>query len=119
MLVPPADYAPHEADALRSRLAREPRIAVLLRSTICPYGAAFRQAFFEVSAAQGVAATDLLVEERDHAQWDAWGMRISPTVLLFEEGREGARLEGRPLLGLTRQRYARWLSSTASPARAR
>jgi hypothetical protein len=117
--VPPAEFAPHEADRLRARLEREGRILVLLRSTVCPYGAAFRPAFFELAAARGIRATDLLVGERDDAQWSAWAMRISPTVMLVEEGRETARLEGKLLLGITRQRYARWLSSTASPAPAR
>jgi hypothetical protein len=108
-LVPPADFAPHEADRLRERLAKRDPVLVLLRSTICPYGAAFRPAFFELAKARGLAATDLLVEEREPAQWDAWGMRISPTVLRFEGGREVARLEGKPLLGLTRRAFAKWL----------
>lgn len=109
MVVPAAQYAPHEAAALRERLRMEERIVVLLRSTVCPYGAAFRPVFFELAAARGLAATDLLVEEREPAQWDAWGMRISPTVLRFEAGREVARLEGRLLLGITRKQFARWL----------
>lgn len=111
-LVPPAEFAPHEADQLRARLAKGDATLVLLRSTICPYGAAFRQAFFEIAKARGLAATDLLVVEGDAAQWDAWGMRISPTVLRYQGGREVARLEGKPLLGLTRKAFQRWLSGT-------
>src|SRR5581483_455780 len=108
-LIPPAAFAPHEADELRARLVAGKIEIVLLRSTVCPYGAAFRRAFFEIAEGRGLAATDLLVEEQDAAQWDAWGMRISPTVLRFEGGREAARLEGKPLLGLTRRAFARWL----------
>lgn len=111
--VPPATFGLGEAHALRARLANEPRMLVLLRSDICPYGAAFRPAFFELAKKHGFDAVDHLVSEVDAAQWDAFGMRVSPTVLLVERGREAARLEGILLLGLTRQKYAKWLKGLA------
>lgn len=85
---------------------------VLYRGLRCPYGLAFRAVFAEHGAQHpDVPHSERVLDERDDAAWSAPAIRVSPTVVRLAGGREQARLEGKTLVGITRQRFRKWLDA--------
>jgi thioredoxin 1 len=79
------------------------KTAVLFHATWCPYCREFRPVFEDLTAgANGTVPVEAVLDDEESPLWAAYGIDIVPTVILFHDGRPGARAEGRPGVGLTR-----------------
>lgn len=91
------------------------RAVVLFTADWCGYCARFAPAFERAAAASRVplVAADISDDEAD-PRWERYGIEVVPTVLLFEDGRPAARLDGELGRGLAPERLAAFLREHAA-----
>lgn len=80
-----------EASFDRDVLARPGRIAALFWADWCPYARRFRPHFEAADLRMDKAVVDVGDEG---PLWDRYRIPVVPTVLVFADGREVARLDG-------------------------
>ncbi|MCA1814722.1 MAG: thioredoxin family protein [Halobacteriales archaeon] len=80
------------ADGFDERLRTLGRVAVLFTADWCPHCRRFEPEF---AAAQGLplARADISDEEGD-ARWEQFGIQVVPTIIVFDDGKPVARLDG-------------------------
>lgn len=90
------------SDAFAGRELRRPgRWAVAFLAEWCPFCRAFGPAFAELNG--GTAPAHLAVGDvtsEESPLWDTFALEVVPTVLVFEDGGEVARFDGRSGEGL-------------------
>ena len=114
----PTSFAAEDAAPFQAFLDSHPHVLALFAGTRCPYSATLRPHFEGAAARETPAGRAFAVralDETKDAGWDERGVRVTPTVVAYAWGSEVARLEGRLLLGITRQALGRWLR-TLPPA---
>lgn len=107
-------FALRDDAGFRAFLARTPRSVVLFRGVGCVYSTTFERVFHEESVPDGWVPAIREVEEAGRGPaGDAYGLDVTPTVAAFTREAEAGRLPGKLLLGITRQRYRKWLRTLA------
>jgi thioredoxin-like negative regulator of GroEL len=93
------------ADFPKGRLARPGRWVVVFSADWCPYCHRFLPGFRESGA--GLEATLAVADMTDEGSplWDGFSIEVVPTVMVFEDGRATARLEGVLGDGLSQGHY--------------
>lgn len=104
-----ATFRVEDGEGFQRWLESQERAVVHFRGMTCPFAQAFHPVFeSRAESAPAPCATrqlDLDVDE----QWDAHGIEITPTVVLYEKGREARRLEATPHVGLSAEQLDAWL----------
>jgi thioredoxin-like negative regulator of GroEL len=78
------------------RVAQQGKVVVAFLAEWCPFCAQFEGAY-QAAAAQRpgtpFAIADISDDDTD-PRWDAYGIRVVPTVIVFLDGRPTARIDG-------------------------
>lgn len=81
----------------------------------CPYARRFVPRFAgRKSAIAGTFALADITDLKDPL-WDTFRIRVTPSIVVFRDGVEVARLDGRRFLGITDGAYARFEQAFAPP----
>ena len=89
--------------SLKEHLPQGKETVVLFVLSTCPFCKSFRPRF-EAFAARGAATREhltVVLDDFGNPLWDAHGIDVVPTVIVFEGGAAKARRDGRPGVGLT------------------
>ncbi|MEI6633510.1 MAG: thioredoxin domain-containing protein [Chlamydiota bacterium] len=89
--------------SLKEHLSRGKETVVLFVFSTCPFCKAFRPRF-EAFAARGAAAREhltVVLDDFGNPLWDAYGIDVVPTVIVFAGDAVKARRDGRAGVGLT------------------
>jgi thioredoxin 1 len=87
-------------DDLTAFVKTRPEVYVLFYASWCPHSRAFLPIFQKVSDENPTRCAKAVVDD-DEGLWNKYGIRVVPTVLLFEQGTQTRRLDGTPGWGLT------------------
>jgi thioredoxin-like negative regulator of GroEL len=81
----------------------------------CPYARRFVPKFADRRGA--IAGTFALADITDLKDplWDTFRIRVTPSVVVFQDGVEVARLDGRRFLGITDAAFARFGAAIGPP----
>lgn len=109
--VPVHVFRVEEARAFEAFLREHPRALVHFHGTECPFAKRFRPVFEAASAAAPLVVRELDLTQ--DAEWDEHGIEVTPTVVLFEGGREKTRLEAKRGVGLAPDTFRAWLAGVA------
>lgn len=91
-------------------LARVRRVVVLAYGVGCPYSSRFEPEFRETPAPFGWATAIREVEEGGRGPVaEGLAVEVTPTVLAFQQGKPVDRLDGKLLIGITRNAYREWV----------
>lgn len=106
-----ARYSLDDEAGFQAFLQREPCVVVLFRGRQCPYSARLEGPFEE--AARGDEGWSFAIRQcRSGDAGDVnqrYGIRVTPTLVAFQDGKEVARLEAKMLVGITKQRMQDWI----------
>lgn len=106
-----ARYGLDEEAAFQAHVRREPCTVVLFRGRQCPYSASLEQEF--QAMAESDEAWSFAVRECHSGDAGEVNRRyaidVTPTIVVYDRGREKRRLEARPAVGLPRHRVKTWL----------
>ncbi len=97
-MMEPARGLDFEAEVLR---AEEPVLA-LFHARWCPFCTDFLPLFRAAQDAD-VRLAEVDISDESDPLWDAYGIEIVPTLLLFHAGEVAARADGMYLRGLSRE----------------
>jgi len=104
MRLDPTDAYLREAD----------RLLVLYHASWCAASQAARRLFDELDAESALPFTIVDLSDREEPRWDAWRVRIVPTLAYLEKGEELERLEAERRRGLARADVERFVSYVES-----
>lgn len=74
-------------------------VIALFHATWCPFCQAFLPTFRRFDP-DGVRTVEVDVSDDDSPFWDAFGIEVVPTLILFHKGKVVARADGRFVRGL-------------------
>lgn len=86
------------------------RTAVLFHATWCPHCCRYLPVFADEMRGDPRAAVEAVLDDDDNPLWAQYDIDVVPTVLLFEDGRVTARLDGRLGEGLAAGELSRALA---------
>jgi hypothetical protein len=96
------------------RLERPGTYVVCFGAAWCPVTRRFVPKF--VARKDSVGATLAIADITDNSSplWDRFRIRITPTIVVFRDGAEASRLDGRRLIGITEARWTELATSMRS-----
>jgi thioredoxin 1 len=74
---------------------------VLFHATWCPYCRTFRPEFEQATENGKFAVVEAVLDDYDNPLWATFDIDIVPTVIFFDGGKPGRRLDGVPGFGLS------------------
>ncbi|MFQ5837687.1 MAG: thioredoxin family protein [Thermoplasmata archaeon] len=80
-------------------LKAENPVVALFHASWCSFCRAYLPDF-RGSKANGVKLVEVDISSESSPFWDAYGIEITPTLILFHEGKVAGRADGRSLRGL-------------------
>ena len=97
-----------DADVLAGRIAKG-SWAVLFTASWCPQCRAFSPHFPKYEGKSRHSLAKITVEDDDNPAWDHFSVTSIPTVVLFENGKETARVEPEGPVGISAERMRKLL----------
>ncbi|MFA5858504.1 MAG: thioredoxin family protein [Elusimicrobiota bacterium] len=79
--------------------------AIFFSLSYCPYCNMFRPVFQEYADNFGdtYEFVEVILDDDACPLWDEYGIKVTPTVLIFKNGKVSKRADGRPGYGLDRK----------------
>jgi thioredoxin-like negative regulator of GroEL len=90
---------------VQARIQSTPRLLVLFEADWCGYSAMFRPEFEAYAATGSVPAVIADFTHAPDPEWDAFHVATVPTVILYEDGEEIARINGRAIVGIRKKDF--------------
>jgi thioredoxin 1 len=76
---------------------------VLFHASWCPFCRAFLPVFQEAVKGSKLEVVEAVVDDEENPLWTEHAIELVPTVIFFDQGKPGRRLDGRMGVGLTRE----------------
>jgi len=96
---------------LSEELRKNEKVLALFYASWCPYCAAFVPVFSRrVGDFSSGPVVHVMLDDFDNPLWDDYDIEAVPTVILFEKGKVGRRLDGRFGVGLSEKQLVVWLN---------
>jgi thioredoxin-like negative regulator of GroEL len=101
-------------DFTDARLGRPGTFVVCFGAAWCPYARRFVPKFAARRSALPGTLAIADITDLSSPLWETFRIRVTPSVVVFHEGVEVARLDGRRLLGITESAMAKFERQLAS-----
>lgn len=96
---------------LDAELKKHKKVLALFYSSWCPYCVRFVPTFDKKVASMGFESViHVLLDDYDNELWDDYTIPAVPTIIFFEEGKVGKRLDGRLGSGLSEGQFKTWIA---------
>lgn len=102
-------FGVHESAAFERWLAQQERALVQFGATTCEYTHEFQPHFERLAPSLPYTAAIRELDLQIDAQWDEHHIERTPTLVLFERGRETARLASGDHVTLRAETFQDWL----------
>jgi len=98
----------HPTDFLGGRLDRPGTAVVCFGATWCPVTRRFLPRFLALNGRVRGTLMIADISDRDDPLWDVFHIRITPSILVFDDGALRTRIDGRRMIGITSAALARF-----------
>jgi thioredoxin 1 len=97
---------------LDSKLRKNQSVLALFYASWCPYCKSFLKVFDEALLnSDFTCVIRVSTDDYDNPLWDDYSVEAVPTVILFNNGKVRARLDGRLGEGLNEKQFKMWLEN--------
>jgi thioredoxin 1 len=99
-----------EEHGLAKQLKVNPKVVALFYSSWCPFCRSFLTVFNK--RPEKIGSTVFLkvkIDDDDNPLWETYSLAAVPSVILFENGQVSRRLDCELGVGLTENKFSKWL----------